>query len=106
MSLAFAYFEGVFRVLRYDNLSSAVKKILRGQQRELTARFIASRSHWQYQTECCTPGEGHERRSKLAACPPMSAPSQTIVAAVRIWPHRKVEGKVSLLRDDRPRSGQ
>src|SRR5258708_2592703 len=26
--LAFAYFEGVFRVLRYDNLSSAVKKIL------------------------------------------------------------------------------
>ena len=40
--LAFAYFEGVFRVLRYDNLSSAVKKILRGQQRELTARFIAS----------------------------------------------------------------
>ena len=36
--LAFAHFEGVFRQLRYDNLSSAVKKILRGQQRELTAR--------------------------------------------------------------------
>jgi hypothetical protein len=47
--LAVAYFEGVYRVLRYDNLSSAVKKILRGQQRELTARFIAFRSHWQYQ---------------------------------------------------------
>ena len=30
-------------MLRYDNLSSAVKKILRGQQRELTARFIAFR---------------------------------------------------------------
>src|SRR5438309_5147561 len=58
--LAFAYFEGVFRRLRYDNLSSAVKKILRGQQRELTARFIASRSHWRYQAEFCTPGEGHE----------------------------------------------
>ncbi len=28
--LAFAYFGGVFRVLRYDNLKSAVKKILRG----------------------------------------------------------------------------
>jgi hypothetical protein len=40
--LGFAYFEGVFRVLRYDNLSSAVKKILRGQQRELTARFLSS----------------------------------------------------------------
>ncbi len=38
--LAFEYFEGVFRRLRYDNLSSAVKKILRGQQRELTAQRI------------------------------------------------------------------
>jgi transposase len=59
--LAFAYFEGVFHVLRYDNLTSAVKKILRGQQRELTARFIAFRSHWQYRAEFCTPGEGHEK---------------------------------------------
>jgi transposase len=59
--LAFAYFEGVFRRLRYDNLSSAGKKILRGQQRELTARFIAFRSHWQYQAEFCTPSEGHEK---------------------------------------------
>ncbi len=46
---------------RYDNLSSAVKKILRGYQREQTTRFIAFRSHWQYQAEFCTPGEGHEK---------------------------------------------
>jgi transposase len=59
--LAFHYFGGVFSRLRYDNLSSAVKKILRGQERELTARFIAFRSHWQYQTDFCTPGEGHEK---------------------------------------------
>lgn len=32
--LAFRYFGGVFRLLRYDNLKSAVKKILRGHQRE------------------------------------------------------------------------
>ena len=31
---AFLYFGGVFAVLRYDNLKSAVKKILRGHQRE------------------------------------------------------------------------
>jgi transposase len=37
--LAFAYFGGVFRVLRYDNLKSAVKKILRGHQREETAHL-------------------------------------------------------------------
>jgi transposase len=34
--LAFAWFGGVFHRLRFDNLSSAVKKILRGQQREET----------------------------------------------------------------------
>ena len=59
--LAFHYFGGVFQRLRYDNLSSAVKKILRGYERELTARFIAFRSHWQYTAEFCTPGEGHEK---------------------------------------------
>jgi transposase len=32
---AFHYFGGVFRRLRYDNLTSAVKKILRGQQRQI-----------------------------------------------------------------------
>ena len=59
--LGFAYFRGVFRRLRYDNLSSAVKKILRGYRREETARFIAFRSHWKFQAEFCTPGEGHEK---------------------------------------------
>jgi len=44
--LAFAYFGGVFRLLRYDNLKSAVKKILRGHQREETERLICFRSHW------------------------------------------------------------
>ena len=41
--------------------SSAVKKILRGQRREETARFIAFRSHWRFESEFCTPGEGHEK---------------------------------------------
>lgn len=59
--LAFAWFGGVFRTLRFDNLSSAVKKILRGHQREETTRFIAFRSHWGFAAEFCTPGEGHEK---------------------------------------------
>lgn len=59
--LGFQYFGGVFHVLRYDNLKSAVKKILRGHQREETARFIAFRSHWGFQSEFCTPDEGHEK---------------------------------------------
>jgi len=59
--LAFAYFGGEFKVLRYDNLKSAVKKILRGHQREETARFIAFRSHWGYESEFCNPASGHEK---------------------------------------------
>src|SRR5271157_6599176 len=59
--LAFAYFGGVFRLLRYDNLASAVRKILRGYRREETVRFMAFRSHWRFAAEFCNPGEGHEK---------------------------------------------
>jgi transposase len=59
--LAFAYFGGVFHKLRYDNLTSAVKKILRGFRREETARFVAFRSHWRFAAEFCTPAEPQEK---------------------------------------------
>jgi transposase len=59
--LAFDYFGGVFRLLRYDKLASAVRKILRGYRREETVRFVAFRSHWRFAAEFCTPGEGHEK---------------------------------------------
>jgi transposase len=58
---AFAYFGGVFATLRYDNLSSAVKKVVRGRQRIETERIIAFRSHWGYQSDYCTPGCGNEK---------------------------------------------
>ena len=57
----FHYFGGVFRRLRYDNLTSAVKRILRGSRREETARFVAFRSHWKFEAEFCTPAEAHEK---------------------------------------------
>jgi len=58
---AFAYFGGVHRVLRYDNLPSAVRKILRGHRREETVRFVAFRSHWRFEAQFCTPAAGHEK---------------------------------------------
>jgi transposase len=58
---AFQYFGGVFHQLRYDNLGSAVKRIVRGSRRDETARFVAFRSHWRFAAEFCTPGEGHEK---------------------------------------------
>ena len=58
---AFAYFGGVFKTLRYDNMKSVVKKILRGYQRVETERIIAFRSHWGYQSEYCNPASGNEK---------------------------------------------
>lgn len=60
---AFAYFGGVFKRLRYDNLGSAVKRVLRGRRREEMDRFIALRSHYLFEAEFCQPGvEGaHEK---------------------------------------------
>jgi transposase len=59
--LAFAHFGGVFHRLRYDNLSAAVKRVLRGSRREETTRFVAFRSHWRFAAEFCTPAEAHEK---------------------------------------------
>lgn len=59
--LAFAYFGGVFRTLRYDNMGSLVKKILRGRQRVETERIIAFRSHWGFRSEYCNPAKGNEK---------------------------------------------
>jgi transposase len=78
--LAFHYFCGVFRLLRYDNLSAAVKKVLRGHRREETDRFIAFRSHWRFESAFCTVAEpqekggvegevGYFRRNHLAPVP-------------------------------------
>ena len=61
---AFAYFGGVFKTLRYDNMTSVVKKILRGYQRVETDRIIAFRSHWGYRSEYCNPASGHEKRRR------------------------------------------
>lgn len=58
---AFAYFGGVFRTLRYDNLKACVIKILRGRQRQETERIIGFRSHWGFQSEYCNPESGNEK---------------------------------------------
>jgi transposase len=62
-ALAFDWFGGVFGEVRYDNLGSAVKKVLRGRRRVETDRFIALRSHYLFESIFTTPGiEGaHEK---------------------------------------------
>ena len=62
-ALAFDWFGGVFEEVRYDNLGSAVKKVLRGRRRVETDRFVAMRSHYLFESMFATPGiEGaHEK---------------------------------------------
>ena len=62
-ALAFDWFGGVFGEVRYDNLGSAVKKVLRGRRRVETDRFVALRSHYLFDSIFTTPGvEGaHEK---------------------------------------------
>jgi len=55
-ALGFEWFGGVFCEVRYDNLGSAVKKVLRGRKRVETDRFIAMRSHYLFDSLFTTPG--------------------------------------------------
>jgi transposase len=105
--LAFAYFGGVFKILRYDNLKSAVQKILRGHQREETARFIAFRSHWGYESEFCNPARGNEkggvegeggqfRRNRLVPVPKvrnLEELNELLLAGCRDDEGRVIEGR-------------
>lgn len=110
---AFAYFGGVFRLLRYDNLSAAVKKVLRGHQREETQRMIAFRSHWGFQSDYCTPGAGHEkggiegevgrfRRNCMVPVPEagdMDKLNALLLERSRLSERRTVDGRAASVRD-------
>jgi transposase len=53
---AFHFFGGVFEQIRYDNLGSAVKQVLRGRRRVEQDRFVALRSHYLYESTFTLPG--------------------------------------------------
>jgi transposase len=53
---AFEWFGGVFPSLRFDNLTSAVKKVLKGRRRVESDRFVALRSHYLFASQFTTPG--------------------------------------------------
>lgn len=52
---------GVPHRLSYDNLTTAVKRVLQGRNREEQAGFIGLRSHYLFESRFCTPGQGHEK---------------------------------------------
>jgi transposase len=58
---AFEFFGGIFPVVIYDNLTSAVRKVLRGRGREEQASFVNFRAYHNFEARFCTPGQGHEK---------------------------------------------
>jgi transposase len=58
---AFSFFGGVFPVLIYDNLTTAVEKVLRGKDRKLRESFKRFRAYYNFKTRFCNPGKGHEK---------------------------------------------
>jgi transposase len=58
---AFHFIGGVPHRLSYDNLSTAVRKVLSGHTRIEQTAFITFRSHYLFESHFCTVGEGHEK---------------------------------------------
>ena len=63
ISLALEFLGGAFKLLRFDNLSAAVKKIVWAGRRVEQDRFIAFRSHYRFESSFTTPGKqgAHEK---------------------------------------------
>jgi len=58
---AFEHFGGVFSKLWFDNLTPAVKKVLKGRTRELQRGFEVFQAHYGFEAEFCGPGKGNEK---------------------------------------------
>lgn len=58
---AFHHFQGVPHRISYDNLKTAVKRILEGRNRQEQEAFIVFRSHYLFDSHFCTPGQGNEK---------------------------------------------
>ncbi|MEW5985074.1 MAG: IS21 family transposase [Chloroflexota bacterium] len=58
---AFQHFGGVPHRLTYDNLKTAVEKVLTGHKREEQEAFILFRSHYLFESHFCLPRVAHEK---------------------------------------------
>jgi transposase len=58
---AFDFFRGTCKRGIYDNLKTAVDRVLRGKERKFNARFLQMCSHYLIEPVACTPGSGWEK---------------------------------------------
>ena len=58
---AFHFFGGVMHRITYDNLKTAVFKILEGHNRQEQQAFVSFRSYYLFESFFCNPAQGHEK---------------------------------------------
>lgn len=58
---AFQFFNGVFRRLIYDNLTTALQKVLKGKKRIEQDNFSKFRAYYTFEALFCNPREAHEK---------------------------------------------
>lgn len=58
---SFEFLGGIHPVLVYDNLSSAVKQILKGKSRIEQESFIKFKAYYNFSSRFCNPACGHEK---------------------------------------------
>jgi len=58
---AFHFMGGVPRRITYDNLKTAVYRVLEGHNRQEQNAFTAFRSYYLFESRYCTPAQGHEK---------------------------------------------
>lgn len=58
---AFHFWGGVPRRIAYDNLKTAVFRVLAGHHRQEQSAFTAFRSYYLFESHYCTPAQGHEK---------------------------------------------
>ena len=58
---AFEFFGGVPERISYDNLKTAVTKILKGRKRQEQRTFLEMRGHYIFDSHFCAPGAGYEK---------------------------------------------
>ncbi|MDM8515603.1 IS21 family transposase [Desulfobacterales bacterium HSG16] len=58
---AFEFFGGIFPVLIYDNMTTAVRKVLLGKDRQLQESFEKFKAFYNFEARFCNVGQGHEK---------------------------------------------
>lgn len=58
---AFSFYNGIFPILIYDNLTTAVQKVLHGRDRIEQEGFSKFKAYYSFEARFCNPDSGHEK---------------------------------------------